>query len=285
MQRAVTCFVLTQAHMAPAKSWEDVLDSRKNCQEKCFGIASVITFACSHIDGPDSGLTSIKGYVYILQWQYMPLHGDENIRLSSLKTPWISQDPVQGDIIARKTSAQPRIYCLSLWDNDDVVEHQQKALRGFLLEAFCWSSEGPKHANLEQAKFLVFANEACRNFADVLKDHEEHQATSLQLASYIEYTCSPESRLLLVLDVKVMATLLQQVQWLKSQVTQVASLTQVASCDSSLEWLKSQVQMQQMITAKQETHHRDVQYISPVPPAGCWGRARESKFWVFTWTM
>ena len=88
-----------------------------------------------------------------------------------------------------------------------------------MLEAICWSGEGPEvgpeHANLEQAKFLVFANEACRNFADVLKDHldqEDHQATSLQLESYIEYTCSPESRLLLVLDVKAMATLLQQVQ-------------------------------------------------------------------------
>lgn len=78
---------------------------------------------------------------------------------------------------------------------------------------------------------------ACRNFADVLKDQEDHQAT----ASYVEYTCSRES---LLLDVNVMATLLQQV-------------------------LKSQEQMQQMIAAKQKTHHCDVQYISPVTPAGC----------------
>ena len=48
----------------------------------------------------------------------------------------------------------------------------------------------------------------------------------------------------LLLDVNVMATLLQQV-------------------------LKSQEQMQQMISAKQETHHDDVQYVSPVTPAGC----------------
>ena len=48
----------------------------------------------------------------------------------------------------------------TVWDNDDAVEHQQKASRGFLLEAFCWSSEGPEHANLELAKFLVVANES-----------------------------------------------------------------------------------------------------------------------------
>ena len=56
-------------------SWKDVLDSRKNQQEECLGVASVITFACSHISRLDLGMILIEGYV----------HGYANILFGSLK--------------------------------------------------------------------------------------------------------------------------------------------------------------------------------------------------------
>ena len=51
MQCAHTWLVLAKARLAPAKSWKDVFDSRKKRQNKCLGVASVITFASSDIDG------------------------------------------------------------------------------------------------------------------------------------------------------------------------------------------------------------------------------------------
>ena len=130
----------------------------------------------------------------------------------------------------------------------------------FCLKPFAGLARDPNMQILSWQSFWLLRMRvhlsACRNFADVLKDQEDQRATE-----YIEYTCSPESlgrrfaaallprlfrknRRSLLLDVNVMATLLQQV-------------------------LKSQEQMQQMISAKQETHHDDVQYVSPVTPAGC----------------
>ena len=43
--------------------------------EECLGVASVITFACSHISRLDFEMTLIEGYV----------HGNANILLGSLK--------------------------------------------------------------------------------------------------------------------------------------------------------------------------------------------------------
>ena len=68
-------FFRAKARLEPDKSWKDVLDSRKTRQEECLGVASVITFACSHISRSDFEMTLIEGYV----------HGDANIRLGSLK--------------------------------------------------------------------------------------------------------------------------------------------------------------------------------------------------------
>ena len=75
LHRACTWFFRAKARLEPDKSWKDVLDSRKTRQEECLGVASVITFACSHISRSDFEMTLIEGYV----------HGDANIRLGSLK--------------------------------------------------------------------------------------------------------------------------------------------------------------------------------------------------------
>ena len=62
---------------------------------------------------------------------------------------------------------------------------------------FCGSSEEPDCENHERANMLFCRAKvrlsAGRNFADMLKDQEQRQATSLQAASYIAYACSPDS--------------------------------------------------------------------------------------------
>ena len=70
---------LAKARLAPAKTWENVLHSRENCQKEYIGVTSVlfITFACSGFAGPDLdlGSISVQGYV----------HGHEHIWLGSFK--------------------------------------------------------------------------------------------------------------------------------------------------------------------------------------------------------
>ena len=59
---------------------------------------------------------------------------------------------------------------------------------------FCGTSEELVHENHERANtWFLRAKVGSRNFADVLKDREQRQATSLQAASYIAYACSPHS--------------------------------------------------------------------------------------------
>ena len=62
-------FFRAKARLEPDKSWKDVLDSRKNRQEECLGVASVITFACSHISRSFLEMTLFDSYV----------HGNANI--------------------------------------------------------------------------------------------------------------------------------------------------------------------------------------------------------------
>ena len=84
LRRACTWFFRAKARLEPNKSWKDVLDSRKTRQEECLGVASVITFACSHISRSDFEMTLIEGYV----------HGDANIRLGSLKR-WLPMNHLE----------------------------------------------------------------------------------------------------------------------------------------------------------------------------------------------
>ena len=60
----------------PDKFWKDVLDSRKNRQEECLGVASVIILHAPHISRLELGMTLIDGYV----------HGNVNIRLAFAQT-------------------------------------------------------------------------------------------------------------------------------------------------------------------------------------------------------
>ena len=189
-----TWFVRAKARLA-AKSWKDVLDSRKSCQEECLGVASVITFACSHIDGPDS-ITSVEGYV----------HSDENIQLGSLRR-WLpinhSELPELVDIsfeaILPGRNEQDQQYTKHptilkfLAETTTTPSDTSKRLR----VDFCGSSGEPEDANLERGK-TWFLRARVRvsagwNFADVLKDHEDRQATRLRAASYIAFACSPDS--------------------------------------------------------------------------------------------
>ena len=75
LQSACTWFFRAKARLEPAKFWNDVQNSRKTRQEECLGVASVITFACSHISRSDLGMILVEGCV----------HGNANIRLGSLK--------------------------------------------------------------------------------------------------------------------------------------------------------------------------------------------------------
>ena len=70
LHRACTWFFRAKAPLEPAKSWNDVLNS----QEECLGVASVITFAFSHISRSDLGMILVEGCV----------HGNANIQLGSL---------------------------------------------------------------------------------------------------------------------------------------------------------------------------------------------------------
>ena len=86
--RACTWFFRAKARLQPAKTWKDVLHSRKDRQKECMDAALDITFACYDITvtaGQDLGTTSIEGYV----------HGDVPIRLgctySSLREPWFGR--------------------------------------------------------------------------------------------------------------------------------------------------------------------------------------------------
>ena len=76
LHRAYTWFFRAKARLEPDKSWKDVLDSRKNRQEECLGVASVITFACSHISRSFLEMTLFDSYV----------HGNANIRLGFAQT-------------------------------------------------------------------------------------------------------------------------------------------------------------------------------------------------------
>ena len=80
LHRECTLFFLAEARWEPAKSWNKELNSRKNRQEQCLGVASVITCACFHIFRIQIGLgmTLVEGYV----------HGYANIPLGSLKA-WL----------------------------------------------------------------------------------------------------------------------------------------------------------------------------------------------------
>ena len=66
----------------------------------------------------------------------------------------------------------------------------------WLQEDFCFSSEEKAHNNLEEATWNLLARVrlcAGRNFADVLKDQGERQATLLQVALFIAYACLQDS--------------------------------------------------------------------------------------------
>ena len=83
-QWSTMCMVFcSKARLEPAKSWKDVLSFRKNWQRECLGVASVITFASSHISRSpaDLGMTLVEGYV----------HSDANILFGSLKR-WLPKN-------------------------------------------------------------------------------------------------------------------------------------------------------------------------------------------------
>ena len=76
LHSACTWFFRAKARLDPAKSWKDVLNSRKNWLEECLGVVSVIYFCiCSHISRSDLGKTLVEGYV----------HTNANIWLGSLR--------------------------------------------------------------------------------------------------------------------------------------------------------------------------------------------------------
>ena len=77
LHSAYTWSFQAKTRLEPYKSWKDVLEPRENRQEECLGVASAITFACSHrdISRTDLGITLIEGCV----------HGNANIRLQIFK--------------------------------------------------------------------------------------------------------------------------------------------------------------------------------------------------------
>ena len=192
--RACTWFFRAKARLPPAKTWKDVLHSRKNRQKECMDAASDITFACYDIiTGPDLGTTSIEGYV----------HGDVPIRLGSLKRwlpikhpdlPELLEIAFEAILPGRKPHNQrytkhPTILKF-LTETTTMPSDTSKRLR----VDFCGTSEELVHENHERANtWFLRAKVGSRNFADVLKDREQRQATSLQAASYIAYACSPHS--------------------------------------------------------------------------------------------
>ena len=66
-------FFRAKARLEPDKSWKDVLDSRKNRQEECLGVASVINL---HISRSFLEMALFDSYV----------HGNSNIRLGFAQT-------------------------------------------------------------------------------------------------------------------------------------------------------------------------------------------------------
>ena len=186
-------FFRAKARLEPDKSWKDVLDSRKTRQEECLGVASVITFACSHISRSDFEMTLIEGYV----------HGDANIRLGSLKR-WLPMNHRElPELLEIEFEA-----ILPGRNQHDQRYTQHPIIRNFLDETVReWSVDGkriwvdyvgnskePAHKNHEYAStwFLraTVRLPPGRKFEDVLEDQKTRQTTSLQAASYIAYACT-----------------------------------------------------------------------------------------------
>ena len=186
-------FFRAKARLEPDKSWKDVLDSRKTRQEECLGVASVITFACSHISRSDFEMTLIEGYV----------HGDANIRLGSLKR-WLPMNHRElPELLEIKFEA-----ILPGRNQHDQRYTQHPIIRNFLDETvrewsvdgkrirvdYVGNSEEPAHKNHEYAStwFLraTVRLPPGRKFEDVLEDQKTRQTTSLQAASYIAYACT-----------------------------------------------------------------------------------------------
>ena len=133
-------FVHAKARLVPAKSWNDMLDSRENLQNKRVDVASVITYASSDTNRPVSGTTSVKGYVcgntniqIDTPQRWLPMnHSDLPKFLQILfnailpgKTVW--KFSTTNNIQSIHYSKIP------LGDNNCVVGHLQTALGGFLL--------------------------------------------------------------------------------------------------------------------------------------------------------
>ena len=160
---------------------------------ECLGVASVITFGCSHTSSLDLGMTLIEGYV----------HGDANIRLGPLKR-WL---PMNHRELPELLGSNSRRYCpkennttndthrIPLFEifSTKPCENGQWTVNGFgWITSETATNPHIKTMNMQASGFLraTVRLPPGKKLEDVLEDQNTRQTTSMQAASYIAYSRS-----------------------------------------------------------------------------------------------